>query len=209
MSVNDMNKEDKFPGGCCDPNNVPANEELIKLGRRLVELTEKDADREGLRRTPERFARSWEFLTSGYDVDIDALINDAMFTEAYDEIVVVRDINFFSLCEHHMLPFYGTCHVAYIPRGKLIGLSKIPRIVDTFSRRLQIQERFTRQIAQCLNQHLEPIGVAVVAEATHLCMSMRGVEKPGARAVTSELTGIFKRSAKSRAEVMTLFGMNL
>ncbi len=193
---------------CCG-SEKPLNPELEKIGRLLIEQSEADPDREGLRRTPQRFARSWEFLTSGYDVDIDELINDAMFTEAYDEIVVVRDINFFSLCEHHMLPFYGTCHVAYIPRGKLIGLSKIPRIVDAFSRRLQIQERFTRQIAQCLNKHLDPIGVAVVAEATHLCMSMRGVEKPSAHAVTSELTGIFKKSAKSRSEVMTLFGMHL
>lgn len=194
-------------GGCSSEGVV--RPELARLGEKLIRLTGEDPAREGLRRTPERFARSWDFLTSGYYVDIPTLINDAIFAEAYDEIVVVRDIAFFSLCEHHLLPFYGSCHVAYIPKGRIIGLSKIPRIVDAFSRRLQIQERLTRQIAQCIDEHLSPIGVAVVVEAFHLCMGMRGVEKPASHTTTSELMGIFKSSAKSRAELMMLLGMHL
>ncbi|NQU44318.1 GTP cyclohydrolase I FolE [bacterium] len=195
---------------CCSPSGPgPRHDELVEIGRRLLEATNEDPEREGLRHTPERFARSWEFLTSGCDQDIPSIINNAIFEEAYDEIVAVKNINFFSLCEHHLLPFYGTCSVAYIPKGRVIGLSKIPRIVDAYSRRLQIQERMTRQIAQCLTEHLNPLGVAVVMEARHLCMAMRGVEKHSAMCTTSELTGIFKRSAKSRSEVMTLFGMNL
>lgn len=190
-----------------ESNGASPSPDLMAAARQLLRHTGEDPKREGLLRTPERFARSWAFLTGGYDVNIDTLVNDAIFTETYDEIVVVRNIHFFSLCEHHLLPFYGQCHVAYIPQGRLIGLSKIPRIVDAFSRRLQIQERLTRQIARCLNDRLAPMGVAVIMEASHLCMSMRGVEKPSSRTVTSELTGIFKRSAKSRAEVLALFGM--
>lgn len=204
-----MSEKNFFPNSDCDAEGREPNPALVRIATELLAETGEDPNREGLLRTPERYARSWEFLTSGYGVDIPALINDAIFTEAYDEIVVVKNINFFSLCEHHLLPFYGACHVAYIPRGRLIGLSKIPRIVDAFSRRLQIQERLTRQIAQCLNEHLNPLGVAIVIEAQHLCMSMRGVEKPAARTTTSELTGIFKKSAKSRSEVMTLLGLNL
>lgn len=185
------------------------HEGLQEVGKRLLELTEQDPSREGLVATPDRFARSWEYLTSGYHVDMKSVINDAIFTEAYDEIVVVKNINFFSLCEHHLLPFYGRCAVAYIPRGRLIGLSKIPRIVDVFSRRLQIQERMTRQIAACLNEHLDPFGVAVVMEGRHLCMTMRGVEDQSALCTTSELTGVFKKSAKSRAEVLNLIDMKI
>ena len=158
---------------------------------------------------PERFSRVWSFLTSGYNVDLKLLINDAIFEEAYDEIVIVKHIHFFSMCEHHLLPFFGTCNVAYLPKGRLLGLSKIPRIVDALSRRLQIQERLTRQIAEVINEHLNPFGVAVVMEAHHLCMAMRGVEKQDSRTTTSELTGLFKRSAKSRSEVLQLIGMNL
>ncbi len=204
-----MSDKTPLPTSDCDAEGREPNPALVQIATELLVQSGEDLNREGLLRTPERFARSWEFLTGGYSIDIPALINDAIFTEAYDEIVVVKNINFFSLCEHHLLPFYGACHVAYIPRGRLIGLSKIPRIVDAFSRRLQIQERLTRQIAQCLNEHLNPIGVAIVIDAQHLCMSMRGVEKPAARTTTSELTGIFKKSAKSRSEVMTLLGMNL
>ena len=200
----------------CDCSNDNDNDgagstraQLEKIGKELIVSVGENPEREGLLRTPERFARSWEYLTSGYQVDISSLINDAVFEEAYDEIVAVKNINFFSTCEHHMLPFYGSCSVAYIPRGRVIGLSKIPRIVDAFSRRLQIQERLTRQIAAALTEHLDPIGVAVVMEARHMCMCMRGVEKQGSTCLTSELTGSFKRSAKSRAEVMTLFGINL
>lgn len=182
-------------------------EKLTDVGRELLETLQEDPNREGLVRTPTRFAHSMEFLTSGYWQDLDAIINDAIFEEAYDEIVSVKNIHFFSLCEHHLLPFYGRCSVAYIPRGKVIGLSKIPRIVDVFARRLQIQERLTRQIADCLNQYLQPMGVAVLMEARHLCMEMRGVEKQDAFTTTSELTGIFKKSAKSRSEVMSLFSV--
>jgi GTP cyclohydrolase IA len=202
-----MTETSKTPVDDCEDGTPCAD--LADIGAQLLKVTGEDPNREGLLRTPERFARSWSFLTSGYNVDLDALINSAIFTEAYDEVVVVRNIHFFSLCEHHLLPFYGTCHVAYIPQGRLIGLSKIPRIVDAFSRRLQIQERLTRQIANCIQERLDPLGVAVVVEASHLCMSMRGVEKPSSTTTTSELIGIFKKSAKSRAEVMTLFGMKL
>jgi GTP cyclohydrolase IA len=187
----------------------PTLAQLEKIGRDLIVSVGENPEREGLLRTPQRFAHSWEYLTSGYHVDISKLINNAVFEEAYDEIIAVKNIHFFSMCEHHMLPFYGTCSVAYIPKGRVIGLSKIPRIVDAFSRRLQIQECLTRQIAAALNEHLSPIGVAVVMEARHMCMCMRGVEKQNSTCLTSELTGVFKRSAKSRAEVMTLFGMNL
>ena len=155
------------------------------------------------------FSRSWGYLTSGYGVSIPRLINDAIFEETYDEIVVLKHIHFSSLCEHHLLPFYGTCSVAYLPQGRIVGLSKIPRIVDAFARRLQIQERLTRQIAECLNEHLQPRGVAVLIEAFHLCMAIRGVEKQDARTTTSAVTGRFKSDAKSRSEVLTLFGMNL
>jgi GTP cyclohydrolase I len=190
-------------------NGTIAPPELIEIGRAILQAIGEDPARQGLQRTPERFARAWNSLTNGRRLDIDELVNDAIFTEAYDEIVAVKNINFFSICEHHLLPFFGTCSVAYIPQGRVIGLSKIPRIVDAFSRRLQIQERLTRQIAECIGEHLRPLGVAVVMEAFHLCMAMRGVEKPTAKTMTSELTGIFKQSAKSRSEVMTLFGMKL
>lgn len=169
----------------------------------LKELGE-DPSREGLLKTPERVARSMQFLTSGYEADVDEIINDALFTAESDEMVLQRDISFFSMCEHHMLPFYGVCHVAYIPNGKIIGLSKIARIVDVFSRRLQVQERMTGQIADCLKKHLKPLGVAVVAEADHLCMIMRGVQKPGAKTITSAMRGTFRRDARTRAEFLTL-----
>ena len=176
-------------------------EDLIR--RLLAELGE-DPSREGLVRTPVRVEKALKFLTSGYDADIDAILNGALFNVDYSEMVVVKDIDFYSLCEHHMLPFFGKCHVAYIPRRHVIGLSKIPRLVDVFARRLQIQERMTNQIAQTLLDQVNPLGVAVVCEGTHLCMSMRGVEKQNARAVTSAMLGVFRENARTRMEFLEL-----
>ena len=155
----------------------------------LVELGE-DPAREGLVRTPQRVEKALKFLTSGYDADIDKVLNDALFTVDYNEMVIVKDIDFYSLCEHHLLPFFGKCHVAYIPQRHVIGLSKIPRLVDVFARRLQVQERMTNQIAETIRQKIDPLGVAVVCEGTHLCMSMRGVEKQNSFAVTSAMSAI-------------------
>src|SRR5512136_1042189 len=169
----------------------------------LAELGE-DPDREGLRETPKRVEQSLRFLTSGYQADVDQVINDALFNVDYSEMVIVKDIDFFSLCEHHMLPFFGKCHVAYIPRRQVIGLSKIPRLVDVFSRRLQIQERLTNQIAETIHEKIQPLGVAVVMEATHLCMAMRGVEKQNSFAVSSAMLGAFRNSARTRAEFLEL-----
>ena len=171
----------------------------------LVEIGE-DPSREGLARTPGRVRRMYDELTAGYHVDPDALINDACFTVDYDEIVVVRDIEFFSLCEHHLLPFIGKAHVGYLPRGRVVGLSKIPRIVDMYAQRLQVQERLTVQVADFLMEKLEPKGVACVIEATHLCTMMRGVRKQEATMVTSSMTGTFRRDARTRAEFMGLIG---
>ena len=171
----------------------------------LVEIGE-DPSREGLARTPGRVRRMYDELTAGYHVDPDALINDACFTVDYDEMVVVRDIEFFSLCEHHLLPFIGKAHVGYLPRGRVVGLSKIPRIVDMYAQRLQVQERLTVQVADFLMEKLEPKGVACVIEATHLCTMMRGVRKQEATMVTSSMTGTFRRDARTRAEFMGLIG---
>ncbi len=173
----------------------------------LIELGE-DPDRCGLKSTPHRVAKSMKYLTSGYDMDIEKVLNGAIFKEEYDEMVIVKDIDFFSLCEHHMLPFFGKAHIAYIPKGKIVGLSKLPRIVEVFSRRLQVQERMTRQIADTLMEHLQPQGVAVVTEAHHLCMMMRGVEKQNSVTTASAMTGVFKES-QTRAEFMTLIGSRL
>jgi GTP cyclohydrolase IA len=176
-------------------------EDLIR--RLLAELGE-DPRREGLVRTPLRVARAMKFLTSGYGADIDAILNNALFTVDYSEMVIVKDIDFYSLCEHHLLPFFGKCHVAYIPRRHVIGLSKIPRLVDVYARRLQIQERMTNQIAQTILEKIDPLGVAVVCEGTHLCMSMRGVEKQNSFAVTSAMLGIFRDNARTRMEFLEL-----
>lgn len=159
-------------------------------------------DREGLLKTPSRVAKMYAELTAGYHVDPEALINDAIFTVSYDEMVLVKNIDFYSMCEHHMLPFMGQVHVAYIPNGKVVGLSKIPRIVEMFARRLQVQERMTVQIADFINQHLEPQGVAVVAEGVHLCGVMRGVKKANARMVTSAMRGVFREDQKTRGEFL-------
>jgi GTP cyclohydrolase I len=171
----------------------------------LRELGE-DPEREGLLRTPHRSEGALKFLTSGYSADIDAIVNQALFEVEYDEIVIVRDIEFFSLCEHHLLPFYGKAHVAYLPDKKVIGLSKIPRIVDVFARRFQIQERMTQQIAQTINRLVKPRGVAVVCEAQHFCMMMRGVEKQHSGAITSAMLGAFRENRETRNEFLSLIG---
>ncbi|HUF92107.1 MAG TPA: GTP cyclohydrolase I FolE [Candidatus Limnocylindria bacterium] len=169
----------------------------------LAELGE-DARREGLAKTPERVAKSLRYLTSGYDQDVKDVLNEALFVEEYDEMVIVKDIDFASLCEHHLLPFFGKCHVAYMPARKIVGLSKIPRLVEMFARRLQVQERLTTQIANALHEALEPRGVAVVMEGVHLCMLMRGVEKLNSKAVTSAMLGAFRERPETRAEFMEL-----
>ncbi len=171
----------------------------------LAEIGE-DPAREGLARTPERVRRMYDELTAGYHVDPDALINGACFNVDYDEMVVVRDIEFFSLCEHHLLPFIGKAHVGYLPKGRVLGLSKMPRIVDMYAQRLQVQERLTVQVADFLMERLEPKGVGCVIEATHLCTMMRGVRKQEATMVTSAMVGTFRRDARTRAEFMGLIG---
>jgi GTP cyclohydrolase IA len=174
------------------------------LVRRLLAELGEDPDREGLVRTPKRVEKALRFLTSGYSANIDEVLNDALFTVDYSEMVIVKDIDFYSLCEHHLLPFFGKCHIAYIPSNRVIGLSKIPRLVDVFSRRLQIQERLTNQIADTIREKISPLGVAVVIEATHLCMSMRGVEKQNSFAVTSAMLGAFRSNARTRMEFLEL-----
>ena len=169
----------------------------------LTELGE-DPSREGLLDTPKRVEQSLRFLTGGYAADIDEVVNDALFTVDYNEMVIVKDIDFYSLCEHHLLPFFGKCHVAYIPQGRVIGLSKIPRLVDVYARRLQVQERLTNQIAEVILHKIDPLGVAVVMEGTHLCMSMRGVEKQNSFAVTSAMLGAFRDNARTRLEFLEL-----
>src|SRR5215471_3670554 len=173
------------------------------IRRLLVDLGEKP-DREGLRDTPKRVEKAYKFLTSGYSADIDRVLNNALFTVDYNEMVIVKDIDFYSLCEHHLLPFFGKCHIAYIPKGKVIGLSKIPRLVEVFARRLQIQERMTNQIAETITAKIDPLGVAVVIEATHLCMAMRGVEKQNSFAITSAMLGGFRSDARTRMEFLEL-----
>jgi GTP cyclohydrolase IA len=172
--------------------------------RKLLTDLGEDPDREGLRDTPKRVEKAYKFLTSGYDADIDQVLNNALFSVDYSEMVIVKDIDFYSLCEHHLLPFFGKCHVAYIPSSKVIGLSKIPRLVDVFSRRLQVQERLTGQIANTISEKIAPLGVAVVIEATHLCMSMRGVEKQNSFCVTSAMQGAFRDNARTRMEFLEL-----
>src|SRR6187401_764164 len=169
----------------------------------LLELGE-DPSREGLLDTPKRVEKALKFLTSGYAADVDATLNNALFSVDYNEMVIVRDIDFYSLCEHHLLPFFGKCHVAYLPHKKVIGLSKIPRVVDVFARRLQIQERMTNQIAETIREAINPHGVAVVCEGTHLCMSMRGVEKQNSFAITSAMLGSFRDNARTRMEFLEL-----
>jgi len=185
-------------------NNIKKIEQLIY--ELLIQVGE-DPEREGIQRTPKRVAKAWEFLSQGYKQNIDSIINNAIFREDYDEMVTVKDIDYFSLCEHHLLPFFGRAHVAYIPDGKIIGLSKIPRIVEMFSRRLQVQERMTQQISETLNNALSPKGVAVVLEGEHMCMQMRGVEKQNSYATTSFMTGLFRKDSKTRDEFLQIISM--
>jgi GTP cyclohydrolase I len=187
-----------------DPETSMYNTPMQHLIHSLLEELGEDPSREGLVRTPKRVEKALRFLTSGYEADIDTVLNDALFSVDYNEMVIVRDIDFYSLCEHHLLPFFGKCHVAYIPQGRVLGLSKIPRLVDIFARRLQIQERLTNQIAETLRAKVDPLGVAVVMEATHLCMAMRGVEKQNSVAATSAMLGVFREDARTRAEFLEL-----
>jgi GTP cyclohydrolase IA len=188
-----------------DLDEAPArNPEFEDVVRRMLELLGEDPDREGLLRTPVRVANSLTWLTRGYETDVREVVGGAVFEEAHENMVMVRDIELYSLCEHHLLPFFGKAHVAYIPAGKVLGLSKIPRIVDVFARRLQVQERLTEQIAQALTDVLEPRGVGVVIEAYHLCMMMRGVEKQNSKTITSAVRGLFRERAKTREEFFHL-----
>jgi GTP cyclohydrolase IA len=177
---------------------------MQELVRQLLAELGEDPSREGLLNTPRRVEKALRFLTSGYTADVDTVLNNALFTVDYNEMVIVKDIDFYSLCEHHLLPFFGRCHIAYIPKGKVIGLSKIPRLVEVFARRLQIQERMTNQIAETIREKIDPIGVAVVIEATHLCMAMRGVEKQNSFAITSAMLGGFRSDARTRMEFLEL-----
>lgn len=177
---------------------------IEQLIRQLLAELGEDPTREGLLSTPKRVEKALKFLTGGYNLDPDQLLNGALFTVGYSEMVIVKDIDFYSLCEHHLLPFFGKCHVAYIPRHQVIGLSKIPRLVDMFSRRLQLQERLTNQIAETIRDKISPLGVAVVMEGAHLCMAMRGVEKQNSVAVTSAMLGAFRDNARTRMEFLEL-----
>jgi len=192
------------------PGETPdGTERLEALVERMLGELGEDPKREGLVRTPHRVAKALQFLTGGYSQDIQKVLNNAVFKEKYREMVLVKDIDFFSMCEHHMLPFYGRAHIAYIPNGKIVGLSKIPRIVDVFARRLQVQERLTQQIAETLNDALAPAGVGVVIEARHMCMMMRGVEKQNSVATTSAMLGEFHDDPETRQEFLDLIGKSL
>jgi len=192
---------------------TPSQETTLRLREDLIAgllaSLGEDPNRQGLVRTPHRVAKAWEFLTMGYGMDVTQVLNDAIFEEKYSEMVVVKKIDFFSMCEHHLLPFFGKVHVAYIPNGKIVGLSKIPRIVEIFSRRLQVQERLTQQIAETLYDALHPEGVGVVIEARHMCMMMRGVEKQNSVATTSAMLGIFRDALRTRQEFLHLIESDL
>ena len=178
--------------------------EIEQLTHSLLKEIGEDPNRDGLLRTPSRVAKSWEYFSRGYNQNLENVINNAIFEENSKDMVIVRDIEFFSLCEHHLLPFFGKAHVGYIPNGKVVGLSKIPRIIDMFSRRLQVQERLTHQVAEVLQDVLNPIGVAVVMEGRHLCMQMRGVEKQNSFASTSAMLGQFRKSSETRSEFLSI-----
>lgn len=184
--------------------DIKGEETIADLVRKMLTLIGEDPNREGLRRTPERFEKAMRYLTSGYRQDPEKLLNGAMFSVCYDNMVVVKDIELYSLCEHHLLPFFGKCHVAYIPNKKVVGLSKIARLVNMYARRLQIQERLTSQVAKAIQEKLSPEGVGVVIEARHLCMVMRGVEKQHSAAVTSAMLGAFRENKQTRDEFLSL-----
>tara|TARA_Y100001970_G_C13941264_1_gene703294 strand:- start:182 stop:757 length:576 start_codon:yes stop_codon:yes gene_type:complete len=183
-------------------------ERLEKITEELLEIVGEDTNREGLLKTPKRVAKSWEFLSQGYKQDLDEIVNGALFEESAKDMVIVKDIEFYSLCEHHLIPFYGKAHVGYIPNGKIIGLSKIPRIIDFYARRLQVQERLTNQIATCIQDLLNPKGVAVIMEGRHFCMLMRGVQKQNSIASTSSMLGTFKEKSSTRNEFLKLVEVN-
>ena len=187
-----------------DANAGAPRESIADLVRKMIALIGEDPHREGLRKTPERFEKALRFLTSGYNQNVENVLNGATFSVHYDEMVVVKDIEFFSLCEHHLLPFFGKAHVAYLPSKKVLGLSKIARLVNMFARRLQIQERMTSQIAQAIEERISPEGVGVIIEARHLCMQMRGVEKQHGQAVTSAMLGSFRHNKQTRDEFLSL-----
>jgi len=187
-----------------DAYHPETTERLAATAREQIRLIGEDPDREGLVKTPERIAKALQFLTHGYGLDPDAILRSALFAESYSEMVLVRDIEVYSMCEHHMLPFFGKAHVAYIPNGRIVGLSKIPRVVDVFARRLQVQERLTLQIRDAVERVLDPEGVAVVIEAQHLCMMMRGAEKQNSHTTTSAMSGVFLTNDNTRAELMRL-----
>jgi GTP cyclohydrolase I len=187
-----------------DDRSLARQETIADLVRRIIKLVGEDPEREGLRKTPERFEKALKFLTSGYHQNAENVLNGATFSVCYDEMVVVKDIEFFSLCEHHLLPFFGKCHVAYLPNKRVIGLSKVARLVNMFARRLQIQERMTSQIAKAIEEKISPEGVGVIVEARHLCMQMRGVEKQHGQAVTSAMLGSFRHNKQTRDEFLSL-----
>lgn len=194
-------KIDQYDEGCVS--------ELASHYKEIIRLLGENPQREGLLKSPERIAKAMLFFTNGYDLDPEEILRSAMFHEDYKQMVVVKDIELYSLCEHHMVPFVGKAHVAYIPNGTIVGLSKIPRVVDAYARRLQVQERLTKQIKDCIQDTLQPLGVAVVIEAQHMCMSMRGVQKQNSVTTTSDFTGAFLNSPKTREEFMHIIGVDL
>ena len=189
-------------------DTLPIADEIKNNFERIIDLLGEDKDREGLKKTPLRAAKAMKFLTQGYKIEPKQILQDALFNEDYNEMVIVKDIELYSLCEHHLLPFFGKAHIAYIPDGKIVGLSKIPRVVDVFSRRLQVQERLTEQVLDCINETLEPIGVGVVIEASHMCMMMRGVQKQNSTTTTSGFRGSFKET-DTRNEFLKLVSSSL
>ena len=206
ISVAGRNKINTMAYRKIEEYDEKTTKELAGHVKAILKLLGEDPEREGLVKTPERVAKAWQFLTQGYEQNGETIVRSAVFTEPYSQMVLVKDIELFSLCEHHMLPFIGKAHVAYIPNGRITGLSKIARVVETYARRLQVQERLTEQIRDCIQESLHPLGVAVVIEAMHTCMSMRGVEKSNAVTTTSAFSGIFLKSVKTRNEFLQLIG---